>query len=69
MEKGTDPKTKNVLVEVSPEYSRPADVDFPLGNASKARKRLGWKPNVKSEELAKIMVDADLRRENVKRIN
>jgi len=55
-------------VEVSPEYFRPADVDFLLGDASKAREELGWKPSTRFAELVKIMVDADLRRGNVNRI-
>jgi GDPmannose 4,6-dehydratase len=66
-EKGIDSKTKKVLVEVSPEYFRPADVDFLLGDASKARQKLGWKPRTRFTELVRIMVDADLRRGNVTR--
>jgi GDPmannose 4,6-dehydratase len=67
-ERGTDSKTKKVLVEVSPEYFRPADVDFLLGDASKARQKLGWKPRTRFTELVKIMVDADMRRGNANRI-
>jgi GDPmannose 4,6-dehydratase len=64
-EKGVDSKTGRVLVEVSPEYFRPADVDFLLGDASKAGVKLGWKPKVRFEELVRIMVRADLKNENV----
>ena len=67
-EKGTDSKTGELLVQVSPEYFRPADVEFLLGDASKARAELGWRPKVAFEELVKIMVDADLRRENADRV-
>ena len=61
MERGTDSKTRKALIWACPEYFRPADVHFLLGDASKARKKLGWKPNVRSEEPAKIMVYAELR--------
>ena len=59
-EKGIDKKTGKILVEIDPHYYRPAEVDLLLGDASKARKELGWKPKVTYKELIKIMVDADL---------
>ena len=65
-ETGIDPKTGNVLVEVSAQYFRPAEVDFLLGDSTKARKELGWKTKVGFEELVKIMVKADLRKEIIK---
>src|SRR5918994_2328820 len=46
-------------VEVDPRYFRPAEVDLLLGDASKARKELGWKPRVTFKALAKLMTDAD----------
>jgi GDPmannose 4,6-dehydratase len=46
-------------VEVDPRYFRPAEVDLLLGDASKARNMLGWKPRVTFKELVKMMVDAD----------
>lgn len=49
-------------VKVDPKFMRPAEVDFLVGDASKARHELGWKPKVKFEELIKIMVKADLER-------
>ncbi len=49
-------------VKVDPKFMRPAEVDFLVGDASKARRELGWKPKVKFEELIKIMVKADLER-------
>jgi GDPmannose 4,6-dehydratase len=52
----------------APECFRPADVDFLLGHVSKGRLKLGWKPRTRFAELVKIMVDADLRGGNVKRI-
>ncbi len=59
-EKGIDRRTGKVLVEIDPHYYRPAEVDVLLGDASKARRKLGWKPKVKFKELIRIMVDADL---------
>jgi GDPmannose 4,6-dehydratase len=47
-------------VEIDPRYFRPTEVDTLLGDASKARRVLGWKPNVKFEQLVRIMVDADM---------
>jgi len=48
-------------VEIDPRYLRPTEVDVLVGDASKAQKKLGWKPKVTFKELIKIMVDADLR--------
>jgi len=48
-------------VEIDPRYFRPTEVDFLLGDGSKARDRLGWRPKVGFQELVRIMVDADLR--------
>lgn len=48
-------------VQIDPAYYRPAEVDFLLGDASKARRQLGWEPKVKFPDLVRIMVDADLR--------
>ena len=47
-------------VEIDPVYYRPAEVDLLLGDASKARAKLGWEPKTKFNELVRIMVDADL---------
>jgi GDPmannose 4,6-dehydratase len=58
-EKGLGPDGRP-LIEVDPKYFRPAEVDLLLGDASKARKELGWKPRVGFAELARMMVDADL---------
>lgn len=48
------------FVEVDPRYYRPAEVDFLVGDASKAEKKLGWGPRVNFKELVRIMVEADL---------
>jgi GDPmannose 4,6-dehydratase len=55
---GLDWKT---YVKIDPRYFRPTEVGDLQGDASKARKKLGWEPKVKFEELVKLMVDADLR--------
>jgi GDPmannose 4,6-dehydratase len=49
-------------VEVDPRYFRPAEVDLLLGDASKARAKLGWAPQVGFKQLVRMMVDADLAR-------
>ncbi|MGN0335577.1 MAG: GDP-mannose 4,6-dehydratase [Lachnospiraceae bacterium] len=60
-EKGIDEATGRVLVEVSPEFFRPAEVDLLLGDPSKARDVLGWNPRKTSfEELVKIMTEYDM---------
>jgi GDPmannose 4,6-dehydratase len=62
-ERGVGPDGR-VLIEIDPNYFRPAEVDLLLGDASKARTVLGWKPRVTFEGLATMMVDADLEAES-----
>jgi GDPmannose 4,6-dehydratase len=59
-EEGLDSKGRRI-VAVDPRYFRPAEVDALLGDASKARKKLGWKPKVKFRELVKEMVREDFK--------
>jgi GDPmannose 4,6-dehydratase len=47
-------------VEIDPKYYRPAEVDVLIGDASKAKKQLGWVPKTKFPELVRIMTDADI---------
>lgn len=54
---GLDWKT---YVEIDPRYFRPAEVELLIGDYSKAKKKLGWEPKTKFEDLAKLMVDADI---------
>jgi len=61
-EKGVDRKTGKVLVEVDPEFFRPAEVDLLMGNPRKAAEKLGWRPRTPFKELVRIMVEADLKR-------
>jgi GDPmannose 4,6-dehydratase len=49
-----------VLVEVDPRYFRPNEVDYLVGDASKARRKLGWKHRVSFEQLVEQMVEEDL---------
>ena len=57
---GRDRKSGTPLVEVDPSFYRPAEVDRLVGDASKAREKLGWAPRVRFPELVRIMVEADL---------
>jgi GDPmannose 4,6-dehydratase len=47
-------------VECDRRYLRPTEVDQLLGDASKAKRELGWEPKVKFHDLVKMMVDSDL---------
>ena len=58
-EKGIDKKTNRTIIEIDSKYFRPAEVDILLGDYSKAKKQLGWKPKVKFDELVKIRAKAD----------
>jgi GDPmannose 4,6-dehydratase len=49
------------FVRIDERYYRPAEVDVLLGDATKARAKLGWEPTVTFEELVRIMVDADVK--------
>lgn len=64
-EVGIDKKTKKVIVRIDPKYFRPAEVDLLLGDPTKARKKLGWKPKTKFKELVRIMLESDLEKEGV----
>src|SRR5262249_26518322 len=56
------------FVEIDARYFRPTEVDLLLGDCSKARKKLQWKPKVNFRDLVRMMVDADLDEES-KRLN
>jgi len=58
-EVGLDAKTGKDIVRIDPRYFRPTEVDELLGDASKARAQLGWKPKVSFAELVAEMVESD----------
>jgi GDPmannose 4,6-dehydratase len=60
-EKGIDKATGDVIVEIDPRYFRPTEVDLLIGDASKAKKKLGWTPKLTIEDLVKEMVASDLK--------
>ena len=60
-EKGYDAASNQILVEIDPRYFRPTEVDFLIGDASKARKILGWHHKISFDELVSEMVDSDLK--------
>lgn len=60
-EHAVDKRSGRTLVRVDPRYFRPTEVETLLGDASKARKQLGWAPEVTFATLVREMVDADLR--------
>ncbi len=59
-EKGYDAKSGDLLVEVDPEYFRPAEVELLIGDASKAKEEIGWEASTKFGKLVEIMVDHDI---------
>lgn len=65
-EKGIDKKSGKTIIQIDPRYFRPAEVDLLIGDSSKAREKMGWKPKVSFKELVKIMMEADLQASNIK---
>jgi GDPmannose 4,6-dehydratase len=59
-EQGIDARSGKVIVKVDPRYFRPTEVDSLLGDASKARSVLGWRPEVGFDSLVEEMVEQDL---------
>ena len=59
-EKGYNAETGEMLVEIDPRYFRPTEVDLLIGDASKAKKDLGWSPKLSVHDLVKDMVKGDL---------
>jgi GDPmannose 4,6-dehydratase len=54
-------KVGDAIIEIDSRYFRPTEVEYLLGDASKARKKLGWEPKVKFKGLVRMMVDADIK--------
>jgi GDPmannose 4,6-dehydratase len=59
-EKGIDSRSGKTVIEIDPRYFRPAEVDLLLGDASKAKKELGWEPSTSFSALVDMMTDWDL---------
>ena len=61
-ERGYDKATGKLLVDVNPEFFRPAEVEFLWGDASRAERELGWKREVSFPQLVQMMVDEDMKK-------
>lgn len=57
-----DAATGRTVMRINPRFYRPAEVELLIGDPSKAMEKLGWKPETTLEQLCKLMVDTDLRR-------
>jgi GDPmannose 4,6-dehydratase len=61
-ERGVDAATGKTIVSINPKFYRPAEVELLIGNPDKAKRDLGWEPKTSLEDLCRMMVEADLRR-------
>ena len=61
-EVAVDVDSGRTVVEVNPKFYRPAEVELLIGNPKKANDELGWAPKTSLEDLCKLMVEADVRR-------
>ena len=57
-----DKATGKTVVKINPRFYRPAEVELLIGDASKAKEELGWEPKTSLEELCRMMVEADMKR-------
>ena len=60
-ETGVDVRSGHVVVRIDPRYFRPSEVDLLLGDASKAKRQLGWTARTSFDDLVRLMSEADLR--------
>eukprot|EP00931_Biecheleriopsis_adriatica_P058571 TRINITY_DN348_c0_g1_i1.p1 TRINITY_DN348_c0_g1~~TRINITY_DN348_c0_g1_i1.p1 ORF type:complete len:128 (-),score=33.58 TRINITY_DN348_c0_g1_i1:140-523(-) len=60
-EEGIDEKTGQVLVQVSPKYFRPTEVETLLGDPKKAKDKLNWKPEISFKQLVHEMMEYDMK--------
>ena len=58
-EVGVDSSTGEILIEIDPRYYRPTEVELLIGDPTKAKEKLGWKPRMSFEEIVKLMVKED----------
>lgn len=61
---GVDSRNGNEVVSIDPKYIRPAEVEYLLGDSSKARKELKWEPKTKLEQLVQMMVSSDIEKKS-----
>lgn len=64
-EVGIDTQSGEVRVKVNPKFYRPAEVDLLIGNPALSKEKLGWEPETTLEQLCALMVEADIRRNQV----
>ncbi|TEU30122.1 GDP-mannose 4,6-dehydratase [Alkanindiges illinoisensis] len=64
-EVGIDRATGKVVLKINPKFHRPAEVDLLIGDPASATEKLGWKPQTTLEELCQMMVEADIRRNEI----
>lgn len=61
-EQGYDAATGKALIKINPKFYRPSEVELLIGNPEKAKAKLGWEPKTTLEELCRMMVVADMAR-------
>jgi GDPmannose 4,6-dehydratase len=66
-EKGIDKKTGKVIIEIDSKYFRPSEVDLLIGDNSKAKRELGWKPKTSFKNLVRLMVQEDVKQYGTKK--
>ncbi len=64
-EQAIDVATGKTVMRINPQFYRPAEVDLLIGDASLAKQKLGWEATTTLEELCRMMVEADLRRNEI----
>ena len=65
-ETGVDRNTNKTIVKIDPYFFRPTEVEYLLGDPTKAKKELGWIPKVTFKDLVSIMVNADYQKQKVR---
>lgn len=63
-EVGKDSKTGEILIAIDPVYFRPTEVDLLLGDASKAKTKLGWEATITLEQMVKEMIETDMQKQS-----
>jgi len=61
-EEGVDKNTGNTVIKIDSRYFRPSEIDYLLGDSTKARNKLGWSPKASFSELVKLMVNEDMKK-------